>query len=74
MKNTLLILLDKLEEEKKALVDKLKLPEMKAPYVLEFTDKIFDKADKEDREGTHTKFIIFFFYPLSIFFFLFIST
>lgn len=56
-KNALLSLLEKLESEKKALLEKLKQPENKAPYVINFANKIFDKANKEDREGNASKYI-----------------
>lgn len=54
-RNALIALLEKLEGEKKILTDKLKDPNMKAPYVLEFANKIFDKADTEDQEGKASK-------------------
>jgi len=49
-KTSLIIILEKLENDKKGLLDKLKDPEMKAPYVINFANKIFDKANLEDIE------------------------
>ena len=54
-RNALIALLEKLEGEKKTLADKLKDPNMKAPYVLEFANKIYDKAEAEDQDGKANK-------------------
>lgn len=67
-KHALLSLLEKLEAEKKNLLDKLKQPENQAPYVINFTNKIFDKANKEDREGNANKYATNFFFSFFIFF------
>jgi len=55
VKNTVITLLDKLEQEKRQLIEKLRDPENGAPYVTNFALQIFDKADTEDQEGKATK-------------------
>ena len=51
----LLSILDELDEEKKVLREQLGDPANKAPHVRQFCDKIFDKADAEDRAGNASK-------------------
>mgnify|MGYP005992898935 CR=1 FL=1 len=53
-KTAVIGLLEKLETDKKALQDKLKDPENQAPHVINFANKIFDKANTDDREGKAT--------------------
>ena len=55
VKNTLIALLGKLEQDKKQLLDRLKDPENRAPYVTNFAMQIFDKADAEDKASAVTK-------------------
>ena len=58
VKNTVITLLDKLEQEKRQLIERLRDPENGAPYVTNFALQIFDKADTEDQEGKATKSVI----------------
>ena len=57
-KNTLIALLDRLESDKNELGNRIEQEESKYPYVKQFANKIFDKADSDDRAGKSTRLLL----------------